>query len=62
MRLDPEKDKLYPNDINELLIARYDKLVKVYLDFQRIKNRFGNKQLRQQRRHLSQDKPFGKHN
>lgn len=40
----PQRDVLYPNDINDLLIARYEILVRVYLDFQRIKRRFGNKQ------------------
>ena len=37
-----EKDKLYPENVSDLLVARYDVLVKVYIDYQNIKQKHGN--------------------
>lgn len=43
--LSSEKETLYPENISKLLVARYDVLVKMYLDYQIVKNRHRNKKI-----------------
>ena len=36
---DPEKESIYPTEIKDVICGRYDKLVSIYLDFKRIKDK-----------------------
>ncbi len=39
---DADKNDLYPDEVTKLLFARFDSLVKVYLDYQKINQKYGN--------------------